>query len=177
MDRWWCTYTCEHETQSLKTSFLFSPASFSLLDKPILRTGLPSLIAVREASEANSDHCLVSGKITFLPLWGPCWFGDSMPDTFRSCCWCLTRLWQWVMWLPYITFCKTTASPIKMQLLHCPCTHHTGPHTCTTAIVVRLLWLHLMLTPVLWSVQPRIQNPAPPMLPLCLLRWHTLFYL
>lgn len=67
MDRW-RTYACELETQSLKYPSSCSPASFFLPDKPILRTELLSLIAVREVPEPNSDHCLVSGKITFLPL-------------------------------------------------------------------------------------------------------------
>lgn len=116
-----------------QTSFLLLSCLCFLARQTILRTRLVSLITVREASEANSDHCLVSGKIVFLPLSGSCWVGDLMPDTFPGCCWCLTRLWQWVMWLPCITFCKTAISPIKMQLLHCPFTHNTGPHTCTTS--------------------------------------------
>lgn len=59
IDVWWFTYTDELETQRLKYCSSYSPVSFSLPDKPILRTVTLSLITVVEASEATTDHCLV----------------------------------------------------------------------------------------------------------------------
>lgn len=73
------------------------------------------------------------GKIAHLSLAGCSWVRDLMLDTFLGFCWCLTMLWQKVMWLLYITFSKTSASSIKMQQVHCPFSPNSVPHTCATS--------------------------------------------
>lgn len=73
------------------------------------------------------------GKIAHLSFAGSSWVGDLRLDSCLGFCRCLTMLWQKVRWLPYITFCKTMASSIKMQQVHCPFTPNAGPHTRATS--------------------------------------------